>query len=115
MCPRPIPYSIGAGRVAVPNRFFKVIYSPAKQQMVAFVFSNTDLPEAVKDAACSVDDVEAITGMDFFAALPDELENKLESLPAIVRTVFICLFILKIPFYLERRKLLLCCSYKNIL
>ena len=47
--------------------------------MVAFVFSNTDLPEAVKDAACSVDDVEAITGMDFFAALPDELENKLES------------------------------------
>ena len=43
------------------------------------MFSNTDLPEAVKDAACSVDDVEAITGMDFFAALPDELENKLES------------------------------------
>ncbi len=74
-----ITRTIGAGRVAVPNRFFKVIYSPAKQQMVAFVFSNTDLPEAVKDAACSVDDVEAITGMDFFAALPDELENKLES------------------------------------
>ena len=39
----------------------------------------------------------------------------LESLPAIVRTVFICLFILKIPFYLERRKIPPCCRYKNIL
>ena len=27
----------------------------------------------------SIDSVEALTGMDFFSELPDELENRLES------------------------------------
>lgn len=74
-----ITRTIGPGKVAVPARFFKVIYAPRLRQMVAFVFSNTDLPESVRDAARSVDEVEAITGLDFFAALPDDVEKELES------------------------------------
>ena len=32
--------------------------------------------------AVSVDDVEKMTGMDFFAALPDEIENDIEAVVA---------------------------------
>ena len=33
----------------------------------------------MQKSAVSVDEVEALTGYDFFAALPDSLENLLES------------------------------------
>ena len=29
--------------------------------------------------ACSVDEVEELTGFDFFSSLPDEIEDKVES------------------------------------
>ena len=32
----------------------------------------------MQQAACSIDEVEAITGLDFFAALPDTIENAVE-------------------------------------
>jgi endonuclease G len=33
----------------------------------------------IQNSALSVDQVEAITGIDFFAALPDSIENIVES------------------------------------
>lgn len=76
-----ITKKIGHTGVSVPSRFFKIIYAPhlTPPQMIAFVFSNTALPETIKNASCSVDQIEEMTGMDFFNALPDSLENALES------------------------------------
>lgn len=73
--------TIGDTKVVVPQRFFKVIYAPYAKEpaMLAFVFSNTALPESLKDASRSVDEVEELTGLDFFAELPDNIENSLES------------------------------------
>ncbi len=72
---------IGDNRVAVPKRFFKVILSPFKKEPTAigFIMPNGSVPGGMQLCAVSVDSVEAVTGHNFFAHLPDELENLLES------------------------------------
>ena len=72
---------IGNGKVAVPRRFFKVILSPyaATPQAIGFVMDNGKVAGGMQAAAVTVDHVEAITGYDFFSALPDSMENALES------------------------------------
>ena len=72
---------IGDSRVAVPQRFFKVILSPYVDQPrgIGFIMPNTKVPGGMQAAAVSIDEVERITGLDFFASLPDEIENEVES------------------------------------
>lgn len=72
---------IGDSRVAVPERFFKVILSPGANppRGIGFIMPNGSLPGGIQKAAMSIDDVEAITGHDFFSALPDSIENAVES------------------------------------
>lgn len=71
---------IGASKVAVPQQFFKVIISPYANppRGIGFVFNNGDNPGGMQKCARTIDQVEALTGYDFFAALPDSLENELE-------------------------------------
>ena len=38
-----------------------------------------DLTQAMKDCACSVDEVEELTGFDFFSSLDNETEGEVES------------------------------------
>lgn len=73
--------TIGNSKVIVPQRFFKIIYAPyaAEPMMLAFVLSNNALPEQLKEASRSVDEIEELTGLDFFSTLPDEVENILEA------------------------------------
>lgn len=40
--------------------------------------SNLVQPGGMQTAATSIDEVERITGMDFFAALPDDIEAQVE-------------------------------------
>lgn len=72
---------IGENGVAVPKRFFKVILSPFANppRAIGFIMPNAKVPGGMQAAAVSVDEVERVTGFDFFAALPDEIENKIES------------------------------------
>lgn len=72
---------IGDSRVAVPERFFKVILSPGTNppRGIGFIMPNGSLPGGLQKAAMSIDDVEAVTGHDFFASLPDSIENEVES------------------------------------
>lgn len=73
--------TIGTTGVAVPQRFFKVVLAPYANppRAIGFVMNNGEVKGGMQGAACSVDDVEAITGLDFFAALPDSIEEKVES------------------------------------
>ena len=41
--------------------------------------NNYDTTGGVQPTATTIDEVETITGFDFFAALPDEIENQVES------------------------------------
>lgn len=76
------PTTIGRDvKVRVPNGFFKVVLSlrPGQEKAIGFLYQNTDQRQTMDDAAMTVDEVERLTGMDFFSALDDELETALES------------------------------------
>lgn len=77
----PINEYIGDSRVAVPQRFFKVILSPYADEPrgIGFIMPNSKVPGGMQAAAVSIDEVERVTGLDFFSSLPDEIENKVES------------------------------------
>lgn len=72
---------LGDSGVAVPNEFFKVILAPQARPIraIGFIMPNGKVPGGIQQAAVSVDEVEEITGHDFFSELPDEIESQVES------------------------------------
>lgn len=76
------PKRIGKNRVAVPDRFYKVvlIYNRKNPIVMGFLFDNKAHHQAISKYMVSVDSVESVTGMDFFSRLPDEVENRIEAL-----------------------------------
>jgi endonuclease G len=71
--------TIGRNNVKIPSKYYKVIYAPDKNIMIGFLMSNTKLMGQLSSYTISVDRIEAITGIDFFSQLPDNIENDLES------------------------------------
>ena len=72
---------IGEHRVKVPDAFFKVILidDARKSYALGFLFENKAGERPLKEYLVSVDEIERITGMDFFSVLPDNLEDRLEA------------------------------------
>lgn len=72
---------IGKTKVAVPGAFFKVVLSPFVNppRAIGFIMPNSRVAGGLQAAAVSVDSVESVTGLDFFSALPDSVENMVES------------------------------------
>lgn len=72
---------IGDHRVKVPDAFFKVILinTNNKKCALGFLFENESGERPLKKYLTPVDEIEKITGMDFFSALPDNIENNLEA------------------------------------
>lgn len=71
---------IGRGRVTVPNAFFKVVLCmTGKPKAIGFIYKNDDANRPLGDYVNSVDEVERITGYNFFSDLPDDVEDKIES------------------------------------
>ena len=73
--------TIGTEKVAVPNQFYKVIIdnNSGDTKMLAFLMDHEDSNKPLYKFVVSVDEVEALTGIDFFHELDDELENRLEA------------------------------------
>lgn len=74
--------TIGENRVRVPAGFYKVLLDMRSRppKAAGFLFPNNESPAGTLSAhMVPVDEVEAITGIDFFAALPDSAEALLES------------------------------------
>ncbi len=65
-------------KIAIPEKFYKIIYDPATEEAIAFLFPNEGSVELVKSFTISINELEAMTGIDFFAKLPDSLEQKIE-------------------------------------
>ena len=71
---------IGQGNVAVPTQFFKVIFDPVRVEAIAFVLPHEKLPtKDLPNYLATVDEVEALTGLDFLSRLDDEVEKVVES------------------------------------
>jgi len=73
--------TIGRNSVAVPQYYYKVIFdiSPPSFKMIAFILENKGSKQPLKTFVVTVDDVEKLTGLDFFSEFPDIIEDKLES------------------------------------
>ena len=72
--------TIGQNKITVPDAFYKVILclSP-KPQAIGFIVRNNDGTKKRDQYVNTIDEVERVTGIDFFPALPDEIENKVEA------------------------------------
>lgn len=66
-------------KVSVPKEYYKVVYDPEAKQMIGFIIANRQSFKQLPALAVKVDEIEKRTGHDFFPALPDDLEDKLES------------------------------------
>lgn len=66
--------------VSIPQWYYKIIYFPQLKKARAFLVENRKHTNAkVLDFEVTIDDLEAITGFDFFVELPDALEAEIES------------------------------------
>ncbi len=72
---------IGDMGVRVPGSFFKVIAAPYldSPRGIAFVYPNTTSPGNMQNYVMTIREVEQLTGFDFFSALPDDVEEMIET------------------------------------
>jgi endonuclease G len=72
--------TIGYHHVVVPEAFFKVVLCLGKHpKAIGFIYKNNRGNNPLDSYVNSVDQVERITKIDFFPALPDNLEKKVEA------------------------------------
>lgn len=72
---------IGDIEVAVPKQFFKVILAPYANppRAIGFLMPQGKVFGGMQTTVVPVDSIEALTGHDFFFALPDSVETLIES------------------------------------
>jgi len=72
--------TIGKNKVVVPEAFFKVVLRTGDNpQAIGFIYKNTSGNRPKDSYVNTVDEVERITGIDFFPSLPDDVEKKVEA------------------------------------
>jgi endonuclease G len=74
------PKTIGYNQVAVPDAFFKVLLrnENGNWSAIAFLFANQSGHKKLSTYAMSVEEIQILTAIDFFPALPDDIEAKIE-------------------------------------
>ena len=74
--------TIGRNKVVVPEAFYKVVLrmdaSGKDGTGIGFIYRNEKVNKKMTSYVNSIDDVERITGLDFFSALPDDVEKAAE-------------------------------------
>ena len=76
------PYeTIGDNKVAVPKQYYKVIldYEEPGIKAIGFILPNEGSSKSLESFATTVDEVEKLTGLDFYPSLPDDQEEIIES------------------------------------
>ena len=71
--------TIGKNKVAVPDAFFKVILDDSrKAKAIGFIYPNQGGHRRMSECVRSVDEIERLTGIDFFHRLDDQVEDRVE-------------------------------------
>jgi len=83
--------TLGENKVVIPDKFFKVLLTQKEGEWhgVGFIFHNPPKRDSrisskppvnrpLESYIVTIDEVEAITGLDFFHKLPDSIENSVE-------------------------------------
>lgn len=73
--------TIGENKVSIPNYFYKaiVVYTKQRVQAIAFILPHAASSNSIFSFVVPIDNVEARIQRDLFCALPDSIENVLES------------------------------------
>ena len=72
--------TIGKNQIPVPDYLWKIIYEPKQQKALAFFTEHKPLTTMfLNEYLYSVDDLEAALNMNFLSALPDHIEESIES------------------------------------
>lgn len=72
---------VGKTDVALPKRFYKVILAHciAPKRALAFIYDNAPCNGRLKRYASTIDEVERLTGIDFFSCLTTDEQEQIES------------------------------------
>lgn len=67
--------------IAVPRRYYKVVLNYIDDEPIAigFIMKNEDSKSHLSNYVVPIDEIEKITGIDFFSEMPDDLEDKVEA------------------------------------
>lgn len=85
ICAGPIFYSksyktLANSSIAIPDAFYKVILRLKPQPAaIGFILPNDDVHRRFFETAKTIDEVEKITGIDFFYIIDDNIEKSVES------------------------------------
>ena len=72
--------TIGRNKVSVPDAFYKVVLCrKGNPKAIGFIYKNRGDRQSMSDCACTVDEVERVTGINFFPALNDDVEDRIEA------------------------------------
>ena len=71
---------IGKENVSVPDYFYKILIDNSREEykVIAFLIPHANSKKPLYQFVVSIDQIENLTGIDFFSKLPDALENRLE-------------------------------------
>lgn len=68
----------GVNKVSIPQQYFKIVADLNKKKAIAFLMPNEAISKPLKSFATSIDNIEALTGLNFFNKLPEALQEILE-------------------------------------
>ena len=70
--------SIGSNKVTIPKYYYKVIYAPIQNKMIALVLPNQKSDNPLHSFVITVDSLEILTNINFFPSLPESLESQIQ-------------------------------------
>lgn len=76
---------LGPNEVTIPKRYYKIVLDlfGDERKGIAFIMNNGVNEYPVASYVTSINEVERITGIDFFSSLPDDDEERLEEMNSI--------------------------------
>jgi len=67
-------------RITVPEAFYKVVLRMGKNPVaIGFIYENVGSRQPMRQTVRSIDEIEQLTGIDFFSALDDDIERRIEA------------------------------------
>jgi endonuclease G, mitochondrial len=74
----PFP-TMGANKVSIPERYYRIVYDEKNKKAVGFVFKNGSSSGSLKSYSKPVDEIEKLTGIDFFPELDEATSKEIEN------------------------------------
>ncbi len=68
----------GTNKVTIPKQYFKIAIDIKNNRGIAFLMPNKNIQYPIASFAKSIDEIEELTGIDFYHSLADSIENEIE-------------------------------------